>query len=80
MIKLFGNRLDYLHEKFVVNEKRKQDKLAKYNKVHKEGFDAGYKKGYKKGMEDKEKELCQNALNKHNPDYLPSWYTQNKDL
>ena len=52
MIKLFGNRLDYLHEKFVINEKRKQDKLAKYNKIHKEGFDAGYKKGYKEGYKE----------------------------
>lgn len=49
MIKLFGNRLDYLHEKFVINEKRKQDKLARNNRIHKEGFDAGYNMGYKVG-------------------------------
>lgn len=51
MIKLFGNRLDYLHEKFVINEKRKQAKNARDNRIHKEGFDAGYRKGLKEAGE-----------------------------
>lgn len=28
------------------------NKNTRDNRIHKEGFDAGYKKGYKKGMED----------------------------
>lgn len=42
-------------------------------------IESAIKEAYQQGVEDERERLTKNTLDKHNPDYLPSWYEKELD-